>query len=217
MYKESESKLVGKVVLKPVDEHKDPNKGMLSTRVVEPANTGLTDEATMSTVVNIAEQPLMEGECSELEPELGRCWEFEQDSTQISDVQGRMFTCLSFWEQVLEAPPPVLECIEVGYKLPLLSIPGPYQKPNHKSALINHDFVSQAISDLEQNCCICKSETIPVVCSPLSVVVSSAGNKRLVIDLRYLNGYLLKDSFKYEDLRRAMFMFQKGDYLLHLI
>ena len=117
--------------------------------MVEPANTGLTVEATTSTVVNAAEQPLMEGECSELEPELGRCWEFEQDSTQISDVQGHMFTCLSFWEQVLEAPPPVLECIEVGYKLPLLSIPGPYQKPNHKSAQINHDFVSQAISDLE--------------------------------------------------------------------
>ena len=181
--------------------------------MVESANTGLTVEATTSTVVNAAEQPLMEGELSELEPELGRCWEFEQDSTQISDVQGRMFTCLSFWEQVLKAPPPVLECIEVGYKLPLLSMPGPYQKPNHKSAQINHDFVSQAISDLEQNRCIRRSETIPVVCSPLSVVVSSAGKKRLVIDLRYLNGYLLKDSFKYEDLRIAMLMFQKGDYL----
>ena len=52
-----------------------------------------------------------------------------------------------------------------------------------------------------------------MVCHPLSVIVSSAGKKRLVIDLRYLNGYLLKDSFKYEDLRIAMLMFQKGDYL----
>ena len=103
--------------------------------------------------------------------------------------------------------------IKVGYKLPLLSIPEPYQKPNHKSALIDHEFVSQAISDLEKNRCVQKSETVPVVCSPLSVVVSSASKKRLVIDLRYLNGYLLKDSFKYEDLRIAMLMFQKGDYL----
>ena len=43
--------------------------------------------------------------------------------------------------------------------------------------------------------------------------MSSGGKKRLVIDLRYLNGCLLKDSFKYEDLRIAMLMFQKGDYL----
>ena len=58
-----------------------------------------------------------------------------------------------------------------------------------------------------------RNQTVPVVCSPLSVVVSNGGKKRLVIDLRYLNGYLLKDSFKYEDLRIAMLMFQKGDYL----
>ena len=54
-----------------------------------------------------------------------------------------------------------------------------------------------------------RNQRLPVVCSPLSVVVSSGGKKRLVIDLRYLNGYLLKDSFKYEDLRIAMLMFQK--------
>ena len=52
-----------------------------------------------------------------------------------------------------------------------------------------------------------------MVCSLLSVVVSSAGKKQLAIDLRYLNGYLLQDSFKYEDLRIAMLVFQKGDYL----
>ena len=49
--------------------------------------------------------------------------------------------------------------------------------------------------------------------SPLSVVTNSSGKKCLVIDLRYLNGYLLKEKFKYEDLRLAMLMFQKGDYL----
>jgi len=44
-------------------------------------------------------------------------------------------------------------------------------------------------------------------------VTNSLGKKCLVIDLRYLNGYLLKEKFKYEDLRLAMLMFQKGDYL----
>ena len=124
VYKGSESKLVGNIerlVIKPVNEPRDLNKGVLSTKVVEP-DTELIDEATTSKVVSAAEQPPIQGECSELEPDLSRCWEFEQDTTQISDVQGRLCTCLSFWEQVLEAPPPVLEYIKLGFKLPLLSI-----------------------------------------------------------------------------------------------
>ena len=78
MYRGSESKLVDKVekypgqVFKPVDELKDPNKGMLSTRMVEPVNAGVTDEAVMCTGMNV-EQPLMGGKCDELEPELGKC------------------------------------------------------------------------------------------------------------------------------------------------
>ena len=34
-----------------------------------------------------------------------------------------------------------------------------------------------------------------------------------MINLRYLNQFLWQDKFKYEDLRIAMLMFQKGDYL----
>ena len=51
------------------------------------------------------------------------------------------------------------------------------------------------------------------VCSPLSVVSNSGNKQRLVINLRYLNGYLQKDKFKYEDLRTAMLLFQQGDYM----
>ena len=40
-----------------------------------------------------AEQPLIRGECSALEPELGKYWEFEQDSTQVSDLQGCLMPC----------------------------------------------------------------------------------------------------------------------------
>ena len=87
---------------------------------------------------------------------------------------------------MLAVPPPVFECIEVGYELPLLSLLEPYQKLNHKTALINHNFVSQTIPDLEHNHCIHKSETVSVVCSPLSTVVSSTSKKQLVTDLRYV-------------------------------
>ena len=89
VYKGSESNLAGNIeqlVIKPV-EPKDLNKGVLSTKVVEHTDTDLTDEATTSKVVNAAEQPPIQGECRELEPDLSRRWEFEQDGTQISDVQ----------------------------------------------------------------------------------------------------------------------------------
>ena len=151
---------------------------------------------------------------SELDIELGRYWELEQEGPQISDVQGHLLANINFWEQVLEAPPQIIECIREGYKLPLLSLPEPFTRSNHKSALQNKEFVNQAISDLINNRCVVRIEnTPPPICSPLSVVVNNSGKKRLVIDLRHLNQYLLKDSFKYEDLRTTMLLFQKEDYL----
>ena len=53
----------------------------------------------------------------------------------------------------------------------------------------------------------------PHVCSPMSVVENSVGKKRLVVNLRHLNRFLWKQKFKYEDLRVAMLLFEKGDFL----
>ena len=86
-------------------------------------------------------------------------------------------------------------------------------KPNHRSAQQNKEFVTEAVSDLIIKQCIKKVKNVPHVCSPLSVVISNSGKKRLVIDLRYLNQHLLWEKFKYEDLRLAMLMFEKGDFM----
>ena len=51
------------------------------------------------------------------------------------------------------------------------------------------------------------------ICSPLSVVMNSGEKKRLVCDLRYLNRFLWKQKFKYEDLRIALPLFRPGDYV----
>ena len=53
----------------------------------------------------------------------------------------------------------------------------------------------------------------PHICSPLLVVSNNVGKLRLLLNLRYLNQFLLKDKFKYEDLRVAMIMFQPDDYM----
>ena len=54
---------------------------------------------------------------------------------------------------------------------------------------------------------------MPVICSPLSVVESSSGKMRFVTNLGCLNKFLWKQKFKYEDLRIAMLLLEKGDFL----
>ena len=58
--------------------------------------------------------------------------------------------------------------------------------------------------------CVVNVSDMPHICSPLSVVESSSGKKRLVLNLRHLNRFLWKQNFKYEDLRIAMCLFEKG-------
>jgi len=117
---------------------------------------------------------------------MAQYWEIEQGpDKQITIVQGRLKKHLSSWKEVLQAPPPVVECIEQGYWLPLKHLPSPYVHQNHSSTWTHRDFVEGAVRDLLANCCILKVEEQPVVCSPLSVVSSFTGKQRLVLNLRY--------------------------------
>ena len=111
---------------------------------------------------------------------------------------------------MLKAPLAVLECISEGYRLPLLSISPQYARGNQRSALLNDSFVLSAITDLLANRCVQRVSYKRHICSPLSVVANSAGKLCLVVNLRYLNQFLLKDRFKYDNLRTAM---QTGDYM----
>ena len=126
------------------------------------------------------------------DPSFRRVWEISQEEGQVCDVQGRLCNCIAIWEQELKATGPVLDWIRVGYKLPLLTEPGAHYRANAKSALVNSEFVTKAIMELEENRCIRKVKERPQMCSPLSVVANSKGKKRLVLDLRYLNQFLLK-------------------------
>ena len=42
------------LVSSPVDELKDPNKGVLSTKIVKPVNAGLTDEPVCAQVLMLS-------------------------------------------------------------------------------------------------------------------------------------------------------------------
>ena len=96
--------------------------------------------------------------------------------------------------------------------MPLVSLPGAHRACNHQSALGNDEFVCEEVSKLVKCGCIKVVISQPYVRSPLSVVQSSMGKKRLVVNLRYLNQFLWKQRFRYEDLRTALLLFQPGDH-----
>ena len=125
-------------------------------------------------------------------------------------VKGRLRDNLMFWKEVLEAPPAVLDIIESGYVLPLMSELTPFSGKNHSSALQDYQFVSESIEQLVSAGCVREVEEPPVVVSPLSVAENSERKKRLVVNLRHVDKFLYKQRFKYEDLRTAMVLIEKG-------
>ena len=111
------------------------------------------------------------------------------------------------------APAYVLDWVKSGYKLSLLHLPEVYSMGNHNSAITHHRFVSNSITELLANRCIVNITQQPHICSPLLVVTNTEGKLRLVLNLRYLNQFLHKLKFKYEDIRVALLMFTREDLL----
>ena len=146
---------------------------------------------------------------------VSRFWEWQRvtGEAQVTHVQGRLGACVTYWQEVLHAFPTVIDWIQNGYKLPLLYAPTRLCGNNHRSAIENKEFVTEALEELMQNHCVRKYGCVPYICSPLSVVSNSEGKLRLVLNLRHLNQFLRKDKFKYEDLRVATLLFEKEDFL----
>ena len=97
-------------------------------------------------------------------------------------------------------PPPrfVLDVISEGYKLPLIRVPDPCFKTNNRSAELHPSFVKEAFIKLLAADCSEECLEPPYRVNLLSV---AEGKKlRPVIDLRHVNSFLFRHSFKYEDL-----------------
>ena len=139
-------------------------------------------------------------------------WEHERMNDTLS-VKGRLAKHISFWRDTVQASPFILDTIQLGYVMPLQEEPTRFFRPNQASAIRNADFVSQAIEELLLDGRVKEVHVQPHVCSPLSVVESPSGKKRLVLNLRHVNKFLCKQKFKYEDLRVAMLLLEKGDYM----
>ena len=96
-------------------------------------------------------------------------------------VKGRLRQCLPFWKEEIGAPHTILEIIEHGYVLPLMSEPTARLGKNCLSAFRHAQFVDESVKELLEAGCIARLPEVPHVSSPLSVVENSLGKKRLVV------------------------------------
>ena len=129
-----------------------------------------------------------------------------------------MFACRALknsirkWEEIGTSRY-ILNVIEKGYRLPLKTCPQSVYLKNNRSARENPGFVEEEISILLNKGVISEYDSPPWVINPLTVAYSKSGKPRMVLDCRHINPHLHKFKFKYEDIKIAENMFEKGAYL----
>ncbi|XP_072042758.1 uncharacterized protein [Amphiura filiformis] len=103
-----------------------------------------------------------------------------------------------------------METIENGYVIPFYDEPPMQSSKNNRSAYNNHEFVSEAISELVKLGSVEICQSPPHVINPLTVSIQPNGKKRLILDLRMVNKFIRKQSVKFEDMRTALLFLRKG-------
>ena len=114
-------------------------------------------------------------------------------------LKGNLKRNIAYWQNTLMANESVLHIIENGYKISFFETPEKAHLPNNKSSLKNVKFVLGSISEMLKIGSIKEVKASPKVINPLSVSKNSAGKKRLILDLRYINEHLYKDKIKFDD------------------
>jgi len=119
---------------------------------------------------------------------------------------------IQFWRSI-GAGQFILDVIDNGYRIPFHSTPPPSFPSNNKSALAHLSFVEEALSELLLINQVFVTDVIPHNVNPLSVSVQSSRKKRLILDLRFINNHLWKQSIKFEELKVAINYLGKGHFM----
>ena len=128
------------------------------------------------------------------------------------NVAGRLKDRIQFWMNI-QAPKFILSIISDGCKIPFLHTPPLSFNKNNLSAINNSVFVTESILDLLASDGISEfSKDSLHVINPLSVSTQSSGKRRLILDLRFVNQFILKQKVKFEDYKTALDLFQYGGY-----
>ena len=121
--------------------------------------------------------------------------DFDGSSKFEVQVKGNLRKNLHFWRGI-GASPFILSVIEEGCKLPFFAFPEPAAFKNNRSALEHAEIVERALKVLFQSGRVIRCAVPPYVVNPLSVSVQANGNKRLILDLRYVNRHLQNKRIK---------------------
>lgn len=135
-----------------------------------------------------------------------------ESSHDCKGVKHRLKNVLEFWKSI-NASDFIISTISTGYVIPFIMPPKQMCMKNNRSALLNMEFVSEAVSDLLETGCILQVPFKPVIVNPLSVAVNGSGKKRLILDLSVLNKFVRRDKVKFEDWKVAIQYFQQGCYM----
>ena len=134
------------------------------------------------------------------------------DHPPLVNVKGNLRRKLEFWKRIGTSKF-ILNVIERGYMLPLISLPEPAVFRNNRSSLAHAKFVEDAIRELVESVRVLEVVVPPLVVNPLSVSVQATGKKRLILDLRYVNKCLRKMRVKYEDWKIALSYFMSEAFM----
>ena len=120
--------------------------------------------------------------------------EFESGG-KVCIVKGSLKNHLQFWHK-MGANVSVIDVLENGYKIPLITLPKAAKFTNNHSALNNANFVTQAVEKLLNTGRIKEVKNPPDVVNPLSISEKGSHKFRLFLDLRYVNKHVFKDKNK---------------------
>jgi len=124
-----------------------------------------------------------------------------------------LYNSLEFWHALTDNAL-IFDIIREGYSLPFETEPPEQSFRNNFSAFSESLFVQNSICELLKNGCVSLLSSKPNVCNPLSVSKQANGKLRLILDLRYVNEFLTKESFKMEDYKIAEQYLSNAKFLI---
>lgn len=149
---------------------------------------------------------------SDLGSDYAEIVEVEETYSNVN-VKGRLKDHIQFWRNI-QAPDYIIDIIDSGYKIPFQTTPYMSFSKNNASTLKHSEFVCESIEELLASGRITQQpskDTLKVV-NPLSVSVQSTGKMRLILDLRFVNQFVMKQKFKLEDHKKALEYFTLGGF-----
>ena len=136
-------------------------------------------------------------------------YENSTDNVEIS-VVGRLKDGLKFMKNI-GISPYISDVLEFGYRIPLRLIPESKHLRNNASSRAHPDFVRKSIDKLIFDGAVEECSEPPKIVNPLTVVDRN-GKLRLVLDLRYVNEYVVKRKVSFESINLVMNYIKKDGF-----